>query len=219
MVRDEQTLHSSSRFATVVHNVSFDPASKVKGIGGWTPLSLHVTVNRMSSHRRHRTWNQWKKKRETEKVQGVEAVEAISSRVQGRDKSSQDTETAEKPTNGGCQSYQSEMDWNGNENDDEGHKNWESLTPANSLVDVARLHCNIEWEQDKASALMPDCFFLPGPNSDPTASTTDSDHISLADFPTYCPTYVHTAHKVYSTTLPTFLSRCPHPVPFSSVHS
>ncbi|KAF8346223.1 hypothetical protein F5887DRAFT_1158529 [Amanita rubescens] len=49
--------------------------------------------------------------------------------------------------------YQFEMDWDGNENEndgnDDGNRTWESLTSANSLVDVARLHCNVELEQDK----------------------------------------------------------------------
>ncbi len=46
--------------------------------------------------------------------------------------------------------YQSEMDWDGNENenndddDDDGNRTCDSLTSSNSLVDVARLHCNIE---------------------------------------------------------------------------
>ena len=59
-------------------------------------------------------------------------------------------------------SYQSEMNWDGdeNENDDDGDKTWESLTSANSPVDVVRLHCNVELEQEKASELMP--------RSDPT---------------------------------------------------
>ncbi len=51
------------------------------------------------------------------------------------------------------------MEWNSNEkeNHDDGHKvtTWESLTSTNSLIDVARLHCNIELEQDK---LMPHYF-------------------------------------------------------------
>ena len=49
-------------------------------------------------------------------------------------------------------SCQLEMDWNGNENDDDGTyrtRPWDSLTFTNSLVDVAGLHCNIELEQDK----------------------------------------------------------------------
>lgn len=55
----------------------------------------------------------------------------------------------------------------------------------------------------------PDSNPDPNPNlkldleeSDPTPPTTDSDHLSLADLLTYCATDVHTAHKVYSTILP-----------------
>jgi hypothetical protein len=120
------------------------------------------------------------------------------------------------------------MDWDGNENendDNDGNRIWESLTSSNSLVDVTRLHCTIELEQDKASVLsklvritrgelMPHMFppsVPPDPNpnpnldledSDPTPPTTDSDHLSLANFLTYCTTDVHTAHKIRSTIIP-----------------
>ena len=122
------------------------------GLGGWTPC--HAVVNGISSHQRP-AWNKWKKKRETEKVQRVKAVKAIVDLIaQARERG--DTETVEKLTDveDSLQvPYQSEMDWNGNENDDDGNRTWESLTSAKSLVDVARLHCNIELEQDKASVL------------------------------------------------------------------
>ena len=249
------------------HNVSFDRArveSEYSLAGTRTrwmdTMSLHVAVNGISSHQRP-AWNKWKKKRETEKVQRVEAVEAIVDLIaQAKEEEEQarergDMETVEKLARARIDMedslqvpYQSELDWDGNENenhddDDDGNRTWESLTSANSLVDVARLHCNIELEQDKASVLsklvritraelMPHLFPLesdsnpdpnPNPNldletdSDPTSPTTDSDHLSLADLLTYCATDVHTAHKVYSTILPSFLSRCPHPVSFSGV--
>jgi hypothetical protein len=62
------------------------------------------------------------------------------------------------------------MDWNGNEKekekDGDGYRTWESLTPANSLVNAARLHRNIELEQDKPGELMPHLFAPPDTNSD-----------------------------------------------------
>jgi DNA polymerase gamma 1 len=139
-------------------------------------MSLRV-ANGISSHQRP-VWNKWKKKRETEKVQRVEAVEAIVDLIaQARKRG--DTETVEKLTRARMNMedplqvpYQSEMDWNGNEeeNEDDRNRTWESLTSANSLVDVARLHCNIELEQDKAS-LCRICFLLPSPT--PTWTQTE----------------------------------------------
>ncbi len=72
----------------------------------------------------------------------VEAVEAIVDLIaHARERG--DTEIVEKLTRARmCMEdslrvpYQSEMDWN------------DTLTSANSLVDVARLHCNIKLEQD-----------------------------------------------------------------------
>ncbi len=115
----------------------------VLGPGGWTPCpsNLHVAVNGISSHSVPRGTS-GKKKRETEKVQRVEAVEAIVDLIaHARERG--DTEIVEKLTRARmCMEdslrvpYQSEMDWN------------DTLTSANSLVDVARLHCNIKLEQD-----------------------------------------------------------------------
>ena len=249
----------------VGHNVSFDRArveSEYSLAGTRTrwmdTMSLHVAVNGIPSHQRP-AWNKWKKKRETEKVQRVEAVEAMVDLIaQSREDEEQarergDTDTVEKLARARMDMedslqvpYQSETDWNGNENedenDDDGNRTWESLTSANSLVDVARLHCNIELEQDKASVLnkllhitrdelMPHLFpppvpdYNPDPNPDPndlnleaeSDPTQPTDQLSLADLLTYCATDVHTAHKVYSTILPSFLCRCPHPVSFSGV--
>ncbi|KAM6495151.1 hypothetical protein JOM56_009774 [Amanita muscaria] len=96
-------------------------------------------------------WNKWKKKRETEKVQRVEAVKAIVDLIaQARERG--DTETVEKLTDVEDSLQvpsQSEMDWNGNQNDDDGNRTWESLTSANSLVDVARLHCTLNWNRTR----------------------------------------------------------------------
>ena len=92
-------------------------------------------------------------------------------------------ETVEKLTRArmDMEAHQSGMD---DENEDSGNRTWESLTSANSLIDVAKLHCNIELEQDKAGVLnklvqitreehMPHLFLPPvpdsnwDPNSDP----------------------------------------------------
>lgn len=171
-------------------------------------------MNGISSHQRP-AWNKWKKKRETERVQRAEAVKAIVDLIaQARERG--DTETVEKLTDveDSLQvPYQSEMDWNGNENDDDGNRIWESLTSTNLLVDVARLHCNIELEQDKASVLNElvqitanlcrICFLLPLPGPSPTST--------LRRTRTQHPRRPHSSQSLQHHP-PSFLSRCPHPL-------
>ncbi|KAF8328293.1 DNA polymerase family A-domain-containing protein [Amanita rubescens] len=148
----------------VGRNVSFDRArveSEYTLAGTRTrwmdTMSLHVAVNGISSHQRP-AWNKWKK-RETEKVQRVEAVEAMVDLIAQakEDKERSEEKWKRMDMEDSLQvPCPSEMDWGGNENendDDDRNRTWESLTSANSLVDVARLHCNIELEQDKASVL------------------------------------------------------------------
>ena len=95
------------------------------------------------------------------------------------------------------------MDWNGNENEDDneddGNRTWESLTSANSLVDVAGLHCNIESEQDKARVLnkllhiirgelMPHLFPPPVPDSNPDPNPDPNFDLEADPDPTLAPT-------------------------------
>lgn len=229
----------------VGHNVSFDRArvqdeySLSRTRTRWMDtMSLHVAVNGISSHQRP-AWNKWKKKRETEKLQKNEAVEAVIDLIarvrEEEDQAQDDPENLERLKKVRMDmeeslrlSYQPEVDY-GNENDDADdddngeNMTWEALTSANSLVDVARLHCGIELEQNKAavmkklvqmnrSELMPHLFPPDAPDPNP-----DSHHLTLTDLLAYCATDVHTTHQVYRTILPSFLSRCPHPVSFSGV--
>ncbi|KAF8638686.1 hypothetical protein AX17_002008 [Amanita inopinata Kibby_2008] len=127
---------------------------------------------------------------------------------------------------------------NGLESDPEASvQRWEDLTSANSLVDVARLHCNIDLSDSKTHlrrsfiqytrpSLLPLLFppsssSSPPESSAPSPTSTDVDRdlpsLSLTDYLTYCATDVHTTHLVYRSVLPSFLSRCPHPVSLAGV--
>ncbi|KAF8347323.1 DNA polymerase family A-domain-containing protein [Amanita rubescens] len=117
----------------VGHNISFDRESEYSFAGTRTrridTMSLHIAVNRISSHQRY--------------------FDLIAQAKEEEEQARARMDSLQVP-------YRSEMDWDGNENendDNDRNRTWESLTSANSLVNVARLHCSIELEHDKASVL------------------------------------------------------------------
>lgn len=82
-------------------------------------------------------------------------------------------------------------------------KRWEDLTSANSLVDVAKLHCSIDISKEIRSDFM---------------TATPADILaSISDYMTYCASDVYVTHCVYSKVLPQFLTACPHPVSFAGI--
>ncbi|KAF9077748.1 gamma DNA-directed DNA polymerase [Rhodocollybia butyracea] len=82
-------------------------------------------------------------------------------------------------------------------------KRWEDITSGNSLLDVAKLHCNIDISKEIRSDFM---------TSTPSQILED-----IHDYITYCATDVSTTHAVYKKVLPEFLVACPHPVSFAGV--
>lgn len=84
---------------------------------------------------------------------------------------------------------------------------WEDLTSANSLAEVASLHCSIPLSKAPRSAFM---TLPPASIASPSA---------LPSYLTYCATDVSTTHAVYNKVLPAFLGRCPHPVSFAGMLS
>ncbi|KAF7976646.1 hypothetical protein HWV62_5969 [Athelia sp. TMB] len=84
-------------------------------------------------------------------------------------------------------------------------KRWEDLTSANSLADVARLHCGIEISKEVRSDFM--------------TATPAHIHANILSYLDYCASDVHTTHAVFNKVLPQFLERCPSPVSFAGVLS
>ncbi|KAF5385731.1 hypothetical protein D9757_005495 [Collybiopsis confluens] len=82
-------------------------------------------------------------------------------------------------------------------------RRWEDITSGNSLVDVAKLHCNI----DISKEIRGDFMSLTPPE------ILDGIH----DYISYCASDVKTTHAVYTKVLPGFLRACPHPVSFAGV--
>ncbi|KAJ3934864.1 MAG: gamma DNA-directed DNA polymerase [Lentinula lateritia] len=82
-------------------------------------------------------------------------------------------------------------------------KRWEDITSGNSLVDVAKLHCDIDISKEIRNDFM-------------TATPLEILE-SINDYISYCATDVGTTHAVYKKVLPGFLRACPHPVSFAGV--
>lgn len=179
-------------------------------------MSLHIAVSGISSHQRP-AWTKHQKAKILEDEQREEAVEVIigyMKSVQERGQIEMDARKQEElrkvyqDMEDSLLRLQTQNDSNGPnfEGEDarfEAAKRWEDITAANSLRDVAKLHCNIDLDKDVRNELI----------------SADSDHVrdNLVDFLDYCATDVQTTFQVYSVTLPAFLSACPHPVSFAGM--
>ncbi|KZS96476.1 hypothetical protein SISNIDRAFT_483033 [Sistotremastrum niveocremeum HHB9708] len=91
----------------------------------------------------------------------------------------------------------------GDENSGGAEKRWEDLTSANSLADVAKLHCGIEIDKTVRNDLM---------THSPSQILDD-----IRTYLSYCATDVSTTHAVFTRVLPAFLTACPNPVSFAGV--
>lgn len=82
-------------------------------------------------------------------------------------------------------------------------KRWEDSTSANSLLDVAKLHCNIDISKEIRNDFM-------------TATPAEILE-NLSDYLGYCASDVDVTHQVYRKVLPDFLENCAHPVSFAGM--
>ena len=82
-------------------------------------------------------------------------------------------------------------------------KRWEDMTSANSLVDVAKLHCNIDISKEIRDDLM--------------KLTREDISANICDYITYCAGDVDVTHHVYRKVFPGFRETCPHPVSFGGI--
>jgi DNA polymerase gamma 1 len=173
-------------------------------------MSLHIAVSGISSHQRP-AWAKYRKAKILEEEQREEAIEVFVGRMKSvKEREQVETDaTRRRELRKQCQEIedslqvQSGCDSEGEDTSSEAAKRWEDITAANSLQDVARLHCNIDLDKDIRDDLM----------------TAEPDYIreNLADFLDYCATDVQTTYRVYSATLPAFLAACPHPVSFAGM--
>lgn len=176
-------------------------------------MSLHIAVNGISSHQRP-AWAKHRRVKIMEEEQREEAVEVVIGYMKSV-KEREAQETDETKRNEFSKLYQDLEEsllelqirnGSGAEEDDSSIdvvKRWEDITAANSLADVAKLHCNIELSKEIRSDLL----------------SANPDHVreNLSDFLDYCATDVQVTHEVFVVTLPAFLSACPHPVSFAGM--
>ena len=175
-------------------------------------MALHIAVSGISSHQRP-AWMSHRKRKETESKQREEAAEVVRdllNTVDERHSEEADTFRQEELRRLRQDMEESLLLLQANENGDVGIseaiislKNWKDVTSANSLADVARLHCGIEMDKEIRTDFM----------------TSDPQHIrdNLADYLDYCANDVSVTHRVYTVTLPAFLTACPHPISFAGI--
>jgi DNA polymerase gamma 1 len=220
--QDPQQLISLGDPATprvvVGHNVSYD-RGRVLEEYSLDPsanrfidtMALHVAVSGISSPQRP-AWTKYQKLKETENEKREEAVEAVKNLLSTVDKRRSEGVDAVKQEE--LRRLRQDMEDSllllqaietdgGVSEADISSKRWEDLTSANSLVDVAKLHCGIEMDKKARTDFM----------------TSEPQHIrdNLTDYLNYCANDVCVTHSVYTVTLPAFLTSCPHPISFAGI--
>ncbi|KAJ7583649.1 gamma DNA-directed DNA polymerase [Mycena floridula] len=215
----------------VGHNVSYDRGRiqeeyHVQGTQNrfLDTMALHIAVKGISSNQRP-AWMQHRKKKEMEmerKSETLDVARQMRHDVQRQLAAEKNPETKEQLTEllrGLDESLPaleaslltSEIDMpdasSGILDEDEiseaTQKRWEDNTSANSLVDVAKLHCDIDISKEIRNDFM--------------TATPFEILENLGDYLTYCASDVNVTHRVYQKVLPQFLDNCPHPVSFAGV--
>ncbi|KAL1740360.1 DNA polymerase family A-domain-containing protein [Schizophyllum fasciatum] len=202
-------LGDPSRARVIVgHNVSYDRArikeeyelaqSRTRFLD---TMSLHVAVKGMSSHQRP-AWMKYKKEKEVlqrQKEEAIQAIEALLVQTTSEDEQEKlrklldtlEQDSAPVPTTALAEDAEILT------------RSWQDVTSANSLRDVAKLHCGIEVSKEIRDDFM--------------TSTRESILADVTDYLSYCAKDVATTHAVYRKVLPGFLEACPHPVSFAGI--
>ncbi|EJD06109.1 uncharacterized protein FOMMEDRAFT_153471 [Fomitiporia mediterranea MF3/22] len=200
----------------VGHNVSYDRARvleeyHVKGTNSRfiDTMSLHVAVKGISSHQRP-AWMKYRKNKTEEKERKEEAVEAAKDLLRETQERQSGEEDAVKRAE--LRRLQQEIeeslpqlvaDDSESTEAETSSKRWEDITSANSLADVAKLHCGIDIGKEIRNDFM----------------TRSREEIfeGINDYLDYCATDVEITHAVYTKVFPDFLQACPSPVSFAGV--
>lgn len=198
----------------VGHNVSYDRARILEeySTAGTQnrfidTMALHVAVKGISSHQRP-AWMKYRKNKEMEIAQKEEAVDAVLKLLEETERQQLQEQDADKREE--LRRLKQAMEESlpqlmaGEEAEAElSSKRWEDITSANSLADVAKLHCNIE--VDKTIR-------------DDFGSRTREEILSKVEsYLDYCSSDVFVTHAVYHKVLPGFLESCPSPVSFAGI--
>lgn len=216
---------SSKRRIIIGHNVAYDRARTLEeycltrpGSRWLDTMSLHVAVNGISSHQRP-AWSKYRKRKlqsQTMKNEAVESVQVMITELKQKSKEDIDPER-KKDLKQQIQGMEESLPFllavsevnSEVEGDDVVESSiqtrWEELTAANSLADVAYLHCGIEVDKSTRDDFM---------TSTPEAILND-----ISSYLTYCANDVAITHKVFQKTFVAFLEKCPSPVTFAGVCS
>ncbi|KAH8103142.1 DNA polymerase family A-domain-containing protein [Cristinia sonorae] len=200
----------------VGHNVSYDRARILEeySVDGTQTrfldtMALHVAVKGISSHQRP-AWNKYRKLKAQELEQKNEAVDAVLELMRATELKQEEAPDALErerlkllrqemeeslPQLQADDSLEAEADLTS--------KRWEDLTSANSLADVAKLHCGIAMDKNIRNDFM--------------THTPPEILDGIQDYLTYCANDVFVTHAVFSKVLPIFLSACPSPVSFAGI--
>jgi DNA polymerase gamma 1 len=216
----DATLRSKQPARLIVgHNVGYDRArildeyslmrSNIRFID---TMSLHVATRGISSPQRG-AWIKHSKGRELEKMleqDNVEEVkkEVIRSILGGEDVDEEIIasldldELVRELQNGGDSTVSVDQLASSSSSDSEitssASQLWQDVTSKNSLVDVARLHCNIELSKEVRNV------FVDG--------TSREEILSMLDrLLQYCATDVLVTQKVFRQVWPAFIANCPNP--------
>ncbi|KAI0667216.1 gamma DNA-directed DNA polymerase [Trametes maxima] len=201
----------------VGHNVSYDrirvreeysiSATQTRFID---TMALHIAVKGISSHQRP-AWMKYRKSKEKAEEQRDGAVETIYELMHETEQRLQrETDPARRAD---LQRVMREMEESlptlQAANDDFSpeeevvEKRWEDLTSANSLADVAQLHCDIAVDKEVRNDFM--------------TATPEVIRDGIQTYLDYCSSDVAVTHAVFAKTLPAFLTACPSPVSFAGV--
>ncbi|THH06421.1 hypothetical protein EW146_g9614 [Bondarzewia mesenterica] len=205
----------------VGHNVSYDRARIREEYNILSSqnrfldtMALHVAVKGISSNQRP-AWMKYRKSKLMERERKEEAFEAVAAllrETEDRIKREED-ETKRDEMQRLRQAIQDSLSLM-LQNQDTGEqsvesdvematKRWEDITSANSLADVAKLHCDIEMDKEIR------CDFM--------THTPSEIRANIQDYLNYCAYDVFVTHSVYSKVLPDFLAACPSPVSFAGI--
>ncbi|KAI0713631.1 gamma DNA-directed DNA polymerase [Earliella scabrosa] len=201
----------------VGHNVSYDRKRVLEeyNINGTQTrfvdtMALHIAVKGISSHQRP-AWMKYRKSKEKEQEQREEAIEAVYDLMQQAEERLQvETDPAKRAeiqrlmrgmeeSLAGLQSPVEPIE----AAEEVAESRWEDLTSANSLADVAQLHCGVTIEKDVRNDFM--------------TSTPEEICENIQSYLDYCSSDVEVTHAVFTKVLPAFLAACPSPVSFAGV--
>ncbi|CDO71037.1 hypothetical protein BN946_scf184844.g41 [Trametes cinnabarina] len=201
----------------VGHNVSYDRARILEEYNinstqtrFLDTMALHVAVKGISSHQRP-AWMKYRKSKEKAEEQRSEAIETVYELMREAEERLQNESDPERRAD--LQRVMREMeeslpslqtgDLAAEPEEDITEKRWEDLTSANSLADVARLHCDITMDKETRNDFM--------------TATPEEIRDGITNYLDYCSTDVAVTHAVFAKVLPSFLTACPSPVSFAGV--